>query len=345
MRKKKLLFFTDHPAPYWDYLFFSLDKNYDLTVFYNFDKSVEKGWKHYKGFDGFLFKYYNIIRLIKCIKQSDHIVLGGIYFKRYLLVLYLAFFFKNTVSLFSDVPIPKFRSKFKIFLKKYFIYKYFKFFFISGKLGLDFYNKTYQVSYSKLYYLPYGWINSFKNLKTNPFNKNTFSIFISNRFIERKGYKILFDAFVLLNKEGYLKYFDINIAGNGPEKIFFENLSISKSSNVKFLGWIELDDYIEYMKISDIYIHPSLFEPFGLPVIDAMNSGKITIVSDGVMSGIDFIEHGVNGFIYKGNQSNFLKEILINIALNKYDLTSISKKAKSTIPDYSHFVEKFSGMI
>lgn len=342
--KKTVIFFTAHPAPYWDHFFYNVEKEINLKVVYNYTKNHEKDWKRYSGFKGFLFNFESFFNILYLILKSDHIIIGGIYFKRYLFVLYLSFLMRKKISLFSDVPSSKYRSHLKVSIKKWFIYSLFDKIFIAAKSAESFYNKHYNIPSHKFVHFPYAWDSSYKNVVFKKIIQNKV-IFISNRFIDRKGYNIFFEALDNINKEKVLKYFKIYIAGNGPLKDFYEKKYGDKFTNIVFLDWIEIEQYFDYLKRCDIYIHPSLFEPFGVPVIDAMNLAKVTIVSDGVMSGIDFIRNKENGFIYKSDSPEELSVILNDILEDKFDLELIARNARKSIPDYNFFIQNFISSI
>jgi len=58
-----------------------------------------------------------------------------------------------------------------------------------------------------------------------------------------------------------------------------------------------------------------------------MARGKLVIASSGVMSAIDLIEDGYNGFIYDSKNPNELNKILINLLNDKDDIYSIGNNA------------------
>ncbi len=141
-------------------------------------------------------------------------------------------------------------------------------------------------------------------------NKEKINIFIANNFVERKGYSILMEAFTLLKQNNLIDKFNIVIAGTG---VLFEKYSkefMNLSSNIILLGWIEQEEYLFNMNNCDVYIHASLFEPFGIPPLDAMARGKLLIVSDGVKSTDRIIEDSINGYVYSAPKSEELYEIL-----------------------------------
>ncbi len=68
--------------------------------------------------------------------------------------------------------------------------------------------------------------------------------------------------------------------------------------NVKITGFVNQSQIPEMYAIGDIFAMPSLREPWGLSVNEAMSAGLPVVVSDRVGSSLDLVEQGRNGFIF-----------------------------------------------
>lgn len=113
-------------------------------------------------------------------------------------------------------------------------------------------------------------------------------------------------------------------------------MSIARNSkkikpDIKFLGWIENDTYSEYMEQTDVFIHASIFEPFGIPPVDAMKYGKLLIVSDGVKSTDEIILDGVNGYIFSAGDAKELASKIKNVVKNRKNLYEMAAKGKEDV--------------
>ena len=106
----------------------------------------------------------------------------------------------------------------------------------------------------------------------------------------------------------------IRIAGNGELYDEIKNRLDKLNEDIILLGWIEDEQYLYEMDHCDIFIHASVFEPFGIPPLDAMCRGKLLIASDGVESVNTIIENGVNGFVFEADNGGELANILENIS-------------------------------
>lgn len=76
------------------------------------------------------------------------------------------------------------------------------------------------------------------------------------------------------------KQFHFIILGHGEEEGKYKEIAESLDMDIEFYGWTEPEKYQRFMDETDVYIHPSIEEPFGIPPIDAMGRKKVVIVSD-----------------------------------------------------------------
>jgi len=89
-------------------------------------------------------------------------------------------------------------------------------------------------------------------------------------------------------------------------------------------------DIEKIIEISDLTIVPSLWEGFGLVVIESMVKKKVVLASD--TGGIpEIIEHGENGYLFKTlNKSDFLEKFNFIYSVNS-NLPEIQTKALNTV--------------
>jgi len=68
---------------------------------------------------------------------------------------------------------------------------------------------------------------------------------------------------------------------------------------VKFLGFRNQTDLPALYDLCDLFVLPSVFEPWGLVVNEVMNAGRPVIVSDMVGAGHDLVKPGINGDVFQ----------------------------------------------
>lgn len=94
------------------------------------------------------------------------------------------------------------------------------------------------------------------------------------RLTEQKGAPYLIDALEILDKKKIK--ITVNIAGNGSEdyvKPLKEKASKFKYVKANFLGFVTGKEKFDLYNKSAIFITPSVFEPFGIVLTEAMASG------------------------------------------------------------------------
>ena len=102
----------------------------------------------------------------------------------------------------------------------------------------------------------------------------------------RKNIPALLEAMALLKLEMTAKINPLKLVIAGGKKHNYDKLidrAVKKNNlaeDVFFPGYIDEEDKAGVMKGADIFVFPSFYEGFGMPIIEAMSLGVPTIVSD-----------------------------------------------------------------
>jgi len=94
----------------------------------------------------------------------------------------------------------------------------------------------------------------------------------------RKNTNRLLKAWNLISKS-YSRDIELAIVGGGMETFDFA-IEESIGENVRFLGYVDDEDLPGLYTASQVFIYPSLFEGFGLPVLEAMACQTPVITSN-----------------------------------------------------------------
>lgn len=101
------------------------------------------------------------------------------------------------------------------------------------------------------------------------------------------------------------------IAGIGEEEGELKHLvkKLDIEENVTFLGFVSEDDKWSYYKSTDLCVVPSLEEPFGIVLLEAMACGKPVVASN--VGGIPYIvEDGETGLLFEcGNIEDLAERV------------------------------------
>ncbi len=80
--------------------------------------------------------------------------------------------------------------------------------------------------------------------------------------------------------------------------------------SVRFLGFKNQTELPTYYDLCDVFVLPSVQEPWGLVINEVMNAGKAVIVSDEVGCGPDLVKHGENGHVFRAGDIDDLHRVL-----------------------------------
>lgn len=148
------------------------------------------------------------------------------------------------------------------------------------------------------------WKNSFKSIddknvlreKANIELKKKVMLGLGN-FIEKKNWKKVLKSLVRVDNILFI------LIGEGEQekeyKTLIETLNIKEK--VRILGRKEGKELLEYFKISDFLIFPSLYDQYGFVTPEALSVGLPVICSKNVGSEC-LIDEGVNGFLIDPNK-------------------------------------------
>ena len=120
-------------------------------------------------------------------------------------------------------------------------------------------------------------------------------ILYMGRLVKQKGLDTLIRAMKIVRKSGDVR---LVIAGEGAQMEPLEKLaaSLGLSDSIEFPGFVEDEKVREIYAESDLFVLPSVSEPFGMVLVEAMAGGLPCIGTD--VGGIpEIIEHGRNGLI------------------------------------------------
>jgi glycosyltransferase involved in cell wall biosynthesis len=120
------------------------------------------------------------------------------------------------------------------------------------------------------------------------------------RLAPEKGIRTLIEATGLLVARDDLKVQPhLVIAGDGPEAAQMKILADQLAPDcVTFIGFQNQTELPALYDACDVFVLPSVFEPWGLVVNEVMNAGKPVIVSDRVGAACDLVALGENGWVF-----------------------------------------------
>lgn len=157
-------------------------------------------------------------------------------------------------------------------------------------------------------------------------------VFFIGRHVYEKGVQILIDSIPYII-EVYEKIKFV-IGGVGPMTLDLKNRveKMGLQNKVIFTGYMEEKDKINLYKVADAAIFPSLYEPFGIVVLEAMAAGCPVVASD--VGGIaEIINHKTTGMKFALNSIDSLKENLISVLMDEELSNKLITNAKLEVQE------------
>lgn len=324
-----IIFLTNIPAFYKINLYNEINKEKKILVIFMANKSLQRKEDFYKGDKNFDFIYLdknfyeqrnivkNFIKLIRILfklKYKLFIIGGWDSIENWIACIINK---KEKNGLVMETSNIESSSKgLKGILKRIFLFKI-KYIFASGELQkklIENLNKKKQIIIT----YGVGIFNYNKDIIKKEKIKVVKKFLYVGRLEKEKNIEELIKVF---NK---LPELELNIVGYGSLE---KDLKRIAKNNINFLGEIQNKELNNIYIKNDIFILPSLREPWGLVVEEALNNKLPVIISDKVGCK-SLVEKYKVGFIYDvNNEEELIKKIeeIIDIKTYMYLLENIEK--------------------
>jgi len=363
IKKKRVVLLTNIIAPYRIPCFNEVAKKapFDFDVIFLAENEENRKWKIYK--DKIKFEYKILRGLHLSLGESrefhlnfglflyllkgkyDAIVVGGYTHPAFWEALIFSKLFKTKIVLFGESNLKDKRSKNRLFEKtKRIFIKNCDAFLPAGNAAAEYLiylgaprDKIFIARFCADHDFFYNGYLKLKPHKERIKRKKGYPpivILFSGRFVWYKGVMILLESYKKIESEN--GNVGLVLLGDGPEgKKYEEYCKVNNLKNVFFEGFKQMEELPEYYISADILVLPSLSEPWGLVVNEAMAFGLPVISTDVAGVTCDLVKDGVNGFVVKAGNSNelyyVLKKLYEDIELRK----RMGKKSLEIIKDYT----------
>tara|TARA_B100000242_G_scaffold285944_1_gene250967 strand:- start:8674 stop:9726 length:1053 start_codon:yes stop_codon:yes gene_type:complete len=206
-------------------------------------------------------------------------------------VLKIPTFITGTLNYIPNKKISSIFSSFQkkpFFLRKLILYSIFncnKNLMVS-KLEIKNLTKTYPKLKNKIIYFPHSYDSELCKFEDSTKEKNsTLNIlniaWSSKQNLKRKNIIFIIKAFHILSKKyKNIKLILLGRKGDGYDLLKKEILNLNLVKKVVLVPDATYQEKVKYMKNSNIYVQPSLYEGFGLAILEAMSIGLPVVVTD-----------------------------------------------------------------
>jgi len=145
--------------------------------------------------------------------------------------------------------------------------------------------------------------------------------------IARKGLDVLLKAFRRMEREDAI----LVIAGIGDQEDYLRRLA-SGASNIQFPGYVEGVLKAKYYSVADVFVLPTLHDPWGLVVNEAMAYGLPIVVTNRAGCAPDLVSD--NGFVVPAGNVNALQQALERLLNDDKLRREMGSKSRERIQRY-----------
>ncbi len=135
------------------------------------------------------------------------------------------------------------------------------------------------------------------------------------------------------------------MVGEGPMRQEVERLVAAErlAEHVRLTGFKNQTELPAYYSMCDVFVLPSVFEPWGLVVNEAMNAGKPVLVGEKVGCGPDLVMPGRNGGIFPDRDPSALAASLLPYLQSREKRLAAGQESLKIISRWS-FAEDLAGL-
>ena len=367
----KIALVVSHPIQHFcpQYVSFAKNKNLIFKVFFasalgkekyfdeNFRKEISWGNLHLDKFDHVFLNGNAIVPSDKNIDapsldaelagfQPDIVITYGYFQKLQKRAYQWAIAHNVKLAYISDSELRQSRNKLKVFIKQFYLKKYFykiDYFLTVGDANEEFYKK-HGVEDAKikrmhfpidieLYKRSWNERNKMRTAIREQFHLYETDIVMSvvGKLVPWKNQDHIIDAMLHLENKGLVTH--LFIIGSGEMMEEWEKKgALLKKSKVFFCGFVNIENLPAYYAATDIYVHPASAEPHSIAVSEAIYMGCPVIISDrcGSYGDNDDVQVGKNGYVYEFGNITGLSENIKTLGMDK--------SLRNSFSAYSHKV-------
>ncbi len=89
----------------------------------------------------------------------------------------------------------------------------------------------------------------------------------------------------------------------------------------------------DYLRAADVFVFPSFYEGFGLGIIEALACGLVVAVTPVGVAG-ELIQHRVNGFLFKADDSTAIVEVIDEVVAGKAGWPELRERARAAVAPF-----------
>jgi glycosyltransferase involved in cell wall biosynthesis len=170
-------------------------------------------------------------------------------------------------------------------------------------------------------------------------------ILFASKFLARKRPDDLLEAFARIAADPACRNPYLLMVGDGEraDALKTRTRALGLEASVGFTGFRNQSELPALYDLCDLFVLPSMLEPWGLVVNEVMNAGRAVIVSDQVGAAIDLVREGENGFVFPAGDVAALADRLKQILSDPARAQKMGDAGREIIADWG-FAQDVAGL-
>lgn len=250
-------------------------------------------------------------KIREILRDNDVVIMNGYTGRIFRILFALNIFYGKKIGLDSDTPLNIPASPLKRLAKSLYLGAVFRNRNIYGLPGgtkshAELF-RHYGMPDSRIFLMPMMVDNAAFRFSPRKASKTSFTFLYVGRVVSVKNIGLLLDAFA--ETFGSSNDVSLRIVGAGDLLDTYKE-RFGHFDNIVFVGPKHGEDLREEYGSASAFVLPSIFEPWGLVVNEAMAAGLPVIVSDKVGAREDLVEGRETGLIFRHNDKQALADCM-----------------------------------
>jgi len=155
-----------------------------------------------------------------------------------------------------------------------------------------------------------------------------------SRLSPEKNLPVLLQAFLEYQRRGGL--WNLVLVGSGPqERELHRMVSGQAKQGVHFVPWASYEELPHYYALASCFVLPSVSEPWGLVVNEAMACGLPVLVSRNCGCVSELCREGENGYSFDPESVEELAQLMLRISASDGQLDAFGKASRRSIAAFT----------
>lgn len=170
---------------------------------------------------------------------------------------------------------------------------------------------------------------------TSPNGGGTLELSYFGVITDRKGIFEVLEAIALCKKR-LNTGIRFHIGGNGETERLLKTISrLGLEDTVTYEGWLGEKEKAALLAATDIFVHPSYFESFGISILEAIGHG-VPVITTAVGGITDLITDGFNGILVQPGNIGQIADAITRLANNPDERKRMSENALRHSANFYH---------